>query len=64
MNRIALTLATIGALNWGSIGLFKFDFLSAIFGGMNATFSRIVFTLIGIAGIWCVGMLFSKVHRD
>ena len=48
----------IGALNWGSIGLFQFDIVAWIFGGQGAILSRIVYTLVALAGIWCISLLF------
>ncbi|MDD6734894.1 MAG: DUF378 domain-containing protein [Clostridiales bacterium] len=59
IDNIALTLVIIGAINWGSIGIFKFDIVSALFGGQDAVLSRIIFTLVGIAGLWAIGMLFK-----
>ena len=59
-DKLALTLVLIGALNWGSIGLFKFDLVAWIFGGQTATFSRIIYTLVGLAGLWCITLLFRK----
>jgi len=58
MDRIALILAVIGGLNWGSIGLFKFDFVAWLFGGQATTLSRVIFTLVGLAAIWCVSLFF------
>ena len=58
MDRIALIISIIGALNWGSIGLFKFDIVGWIFGGQDAIVSRIIFTIVALAGIWCISMLF------
>ena len=58
-DRIALALVVVGALNWGTIGIFKFDFVQAIFGDMSV-FSRIIFTLVGLAGIWCITLIFRK----
>ncbi len=58
--RIALIFTIIGALNWGSIGLFKYDFVGAIFGGQGATVSRAIFVIVGIAGLWCCGLLFRN----
>ena len=58
-NIIALTLCIIGGLNWGSIGVFQFDIVAWLFGGQNAWFSRIVYTLVGIASVWCISLLFS-----
>lgn len=58
MDTVALVLTIIGALNWGSIGIFGIDLVGTIFGGQLATFSRIIFTLVGIAGLWCITLLF------
>ena len=60
MDKIALILTIIGALNWGSIGLFRFDIVAWIFGGQNAILSRIVYTLVALAGIWCISLLFRE----
>lgn len=58
LDKTALTLVIIGAINWGSIGLFKFDLVAWIFGGQTAVLSRIVYTLVALAGIWCISLLF------
>ena len=58
MDRIALVLTIVGALNWGSIGLFGFDIVAWIGGGQDAILSRIVYTVVALAGIWCVSLLF------
>jgi len=60
LDRIALILTIIGALNWGSIGLFRFDFVAWIFGGQDALVSRIVYTVVALAGIWCISLLFRE----
>lgn len=60
LDRIALILVVIGALNWGAIGLFQFDLVGWIFGGQTAILSRIVFTLVALAGIWCISLLFRR----
>lgn len=60
LDRIALILVTIGALNWGSIGLFKFDVVAWLFGGQAAILSRIVYVLVALAGIWCISLLFRE----
>ncbi len=60
MDRIALILTIIGALNWGSIGLFRFDIVAWIFGGQEATLSRVIYTLVALAGIWCISLLFRE----
>ncbi len=58
LDKIALVLVIIGALNWGSIGIFSFDIVAWLFGGQGAIISRIVYTLVAIAGIWCISLLF------
>ncbi len=60
VDKIALVLSIIGALNWGSIGIFGFDFVGYWFGGQDAIIPRIVFALVGLAGIWCISMLFRS----
>lgn len=59
LDRIALILVIIGALNWGSIGIFNFDIVGALFGGQGSVFARIIFTIVGIAGLWAIGLLFK-----
>lgn len=58
LDKISLALVIIGALNWGSIGLFQFDIVAWIFGGQGSILSRIVYTLVALAGIWCISLLF------
>ncbi|MBE6929998.1 MAG: DUF378 domain-containing protein [Ruminococcaceae bacterium] len=58
LDRIALLLVIVGALNWGSIGIFGFDIVAALAGGQLAIISRIIYTLVGIGGLWCVSLLF------
>ena len=60
MDRIALILAIIGGLNWGSIGLFKFDIVAWICGGQTAVVSRVIYTIVGLAAIWCISLLLRK----
>lgn len=60
LDKIALLLVVIGAINWGSIGLFGFDIVGALFGGQGAMISRIIFAIVGVAGIWCISLLFRK----
>ncbi|MBQ1184064.1 MAG: DUF378 domain-containing protein [Clostridia bacterium] len=57
-DKICLILLIIGGLNWGSIGLFQFDLVAWIFGGQDALLSRIVYTLVALAGVWCISLLF------
>ncbi|MBR0449230.1 MAG: DUF378 domain-containing protein, partial [Clostridia bacterium] len=58
VDRIALIIAVIGALNWGSIGLFGFDIVAWICGGQDAIASRIIYTVVALAGIWCISLIF------
>lgn len=60
LDRISLILVIIGAVNWGAIGLFQFDIVSWLFGGQDAILSRIIYTVIALAGIWCVSLLFRE----
>jgi len=60
MDRIALILVIIGALNWGLIGIFGFDLVATIFGGQSALLSRIVYTLVGLAGLYAITLLFKE----
>ncbi len=63
LDRIALVLVIIGALNWGSIGIFNFDFVQKIFGDGSAL-SRVIFTLVGLAGLWCISLLFRNGEHE
>ena len=63
MDTLALILIVIGALNWGLVGIFQFDLVAAIFGGMSGVVSRIIYTLVGLAGIWGITMLFRRRNR-
>ena len=58
INKIALLLVIIGALNWGLVGLFSFDLVAWIFGSSAAIMSRIIYTLIALCGVWSISMLF------
>ena len=55
---IALILTIIGGINWGLIGIFQFDLVAWIFGGQAAILSRVIFTLVGIAALWCISLFF------
>ena len=59
-DRAALVLVIIGALNWGAVGLFGFDLVAFICGGQMAVLSRIIYAVVGIAGLWCVSLLFRE----
>ena len=64
MDKISLALVIIGALNWGGIGLFRFDTVAWICGGQTAWVSRVIYAVVGIAGLWCITMLFRKKGRQ
>lgn len=55
---IALILTIIGGINWGLVGIFQFDLVAWIFGGQDAILSRIIYTLVGIAALWCISLFF------
>ncbi len=60
LDKISLILVIVGALNWGAIGLFQFDLVAWIGGGQDGIISRIIYTLVALAGIWCISMLFRE----
>ena len=60
LDRIALVLGIIGALNWGVVGLFRFDCVAFLFGGQTGAISRVIYALVGLAGLWCITMLFRE----
>lgn len=59
-DKICLILAIIGCINWGLVGLFSFDLVAWIFGGSGVLISRIIYTVIALAGIWCISLLFKN----
>lgn len=58
LDRIALLLVIIGGVNWGLVGIFRFDLVAWICGGQDAIIARIVYTLVGIAALWCISLIF------
>ena len=60
MDTLALIISIIGSINWGLVGIFQFDLVAWLFGGQGAVISRIIYTVVGIAGLWCITMLFRK----
>ena len=60
IQKIALVFTIIGAINWGLIGLFGFDLVGWLFGGQGAIISRIIFTIVGIAALWCISLFFRR----
>ncbi len=59
LDKLALILVIIGGLNWGSIGIFQFDIVAWLFGGQMNIFSRIIYTAVALAAIWCISLLFK-----
>ena len=60
MDTLALILSIVGSLNWGLVGIFQFDLVAWLFGGQDGVISRIVYTLVGLAGLWCVTFLMRR----
>lgn len=60
MDRLALILVIIGAINWLLVGLFQWDLVAALFNGEGSFLSRIVYSLIGLAGLYCISLLFRE----
>lgn len=60
LDRICLILAIIGGINWGSIGLFQFDIVAWMFGGQDSILSRIIYTIVALASVWCISILFRE----
>ena len=60
VNKIALILIIVGALNWGLVGLFSFDLVAWITGGAGSVLARIIYVIIALAGVWCISMLFMN----
>lgn len=58
LDKIALVLTIVGGINWGLIGIFQFDLVAWIFGGQSAIISRIIYTVIALAAVWCISILF------
>ncbi|MCL2618295.1 MAG: DUF378 domain-containing protein [Defluviitaleaceae bacterium] len=60
---IALTLIVIGAINWGLIGFFQFDLISMVFGGTGGWFARLIYALVGLAGLYSLSM-YARLDND
>ena len=58
LDRIALLLTIVGALNWGTFGLFQFDMVAFLFGGQDNIIARIIYSLVALGGVWCISLLF------
>lgn len=63
-DKIALIIAIIGGINWGSIGLFGFDIVAWICGGQGSILSRIIYTVVGLSAVWCISLLFRENDRE
>lgn len=63
MDILALILSIIGCLNWGLVGIFQFDLVAWLFGGQGAVVSRIIYTIVGLAGLWCITLLFRRARH-
>ena len=63
MDSLALILSIVGCLNWGLVGIFQFDLVAWLFGGQASVVSRIIYTVVGLAGLWCITLLFRR-NRD
>ncbi len=64
LDKIALALTIVGGVNWGLVGLFQFDLVAWIFGGQDAIISRIIYTVIALAAIWCISLLFTDLRNE
>lgn len=63
IDTISLLLVIVGAVNWLLVGIFQFDIVAWLFGGQGALISRIIYTIIGAAGLWCISLLFRDKDR-
>ena len=64
LDRVSLILTIIGGINWLLVGLFQFDLVAYICGGQNAVISRVIYTVVGIAALWCISLLFRERHNE
>ena len=62
MDTIALILSIIGCINWGLVGIFQFDLVAWLFGGQTSIIARIIYTIVALAGVWCISLLFRDTH--
>ena len=60
MDKIALFILLIGGLNWGLVGLFKFDVIAWAFGGSASVISRILYIIVALSAIWCISLFFRQ----
>ncbi len=64
LDKLALTLAIIGGLNWGAIGLFNFDLVAFICGGSGTLIARVIYVVVAVAALWCLTLLFRPSHEE
>ena len=64
LQKIALALVIIGAINWGMVGLFKMDLVASLIDGSDSIISRVIYTVIAIAGLINIGLLIEPIHED
>ena len=64
MDRLSLALVIIGAINWGLVGLFQFDLIAFLFGGQASLLSRVLYTIVGAAGLWSISLLFMGREKN
>ena len=64
MDTLALILAIVGAVNWGLVGFARFDLVAWICGGQTASVSRIIYAVVGLAGLWCITLLFRRSRKS
>ena len=64
MDILALILVIIGAVNWGLVGFARFDLVAWIFGGQTAGVSRVIYAVVGLAGLWCITLLFRRSRKS
>lgn len=62
MDIIALILSIIGCLNWGLIGIFQFDLVAWLFGGQGSVISRVIYTVVALAGLWLITLLARRIR--
>ena len=62
LDRTSLVITILGAINWLLVGLFQFDLVAYLCGGQAAVVSRVIYTIVGIAGLWCISLLFRERH--
>ena len=60
MDRIALFILLIGGLNWGLVGLFRFDCIAWAFGGSASVISRLIYILVALSAVWCISLFFRR----